>query len=39
VVETSGAKLIDPKIQQRQVTHHAIEKFRDEGAIRRRQIT
>lgn len=38
VIKMSGAKLTDPKIEQRQVTQDAVEKFRGKGAIRRREI-
>src|SRR5205814_911570 len=38
VVEMSGSQGIDPKVEQSQMAQDAIEKFGDEGAIRRRQI-
>ncbi len=34
----SGPELTDPKVQQRQVTEEAVEKFRGKGAVRRWEI-
>lgn len=38
VIKMSGPKLTDPKIEQRQVTQDAVEKFGGKGAIRRCEI-
>jgi hypothetical protein len=38
MIEMAGPQPGDPKIEERQVTQDAIEKFRGESAIRRREI-
>ena len=38
VIEMTGTKLTNPKVEQSQVAQNAIEKFRGKGAIGRREI-
>ena len=38
MIKMGGPQPGDPKIEQRQVTQDAVEKFRGESAIRRREI-